>query len=401
MRKLKKLFALVLVFAILFSFAACGIKDSDRDDLDADRNDSEDRDDNNKNDKVNEKPDIAATVNGQDIDSIHMNYYLVDYVQNEYSQLHTSYGSNLNQYLLLMGIDVNKPLNEQYYDSQAKTTWADYYLQKALSKAQSDYALYSKAMDSAFRFSTEEQDKLNADLKNTFNTYADLLGYKNTDNYMEALYGKGASLKSYCKYATVSTIASAYYAQYKNALSYDDSAIRAYEKSNESKYAIYDTIPLANVRYLLIAFNGSTDADKTAARAEAERILQIWKTGDRTETSFIDLVAQHTDDTASKATGGLCEDIHPQSNYVPNFLRWATDPDRKQGDIEIVETEYGHLIMYFTGHGTLSYRDYMIREDMRNEDMDKWYHSIIDNTTAKLVSTKNLNLDIVMAGNGS
>jgi len=158
------------------------------------------------------------------------------------------------------------------------------------------------------------------------------------------------------------------------------------------------------VRHLLIAFNGSTDADKTAARAEAERILQMWEAGDRTETAFIDLVAQHTDDTASRATGGLCEDIHPQSNYVPNFLQWATDPDRKQGDMEIVETEYGYHIMYFTHHSTLSYRDFMICEDMRNEDVEKWYHSIIDNTTAKLVSTKNLNLDIVMAGtagNGS
>jgi len=217
MGKCKKLFAFILVFVILFSFAACGAKDSDRDDHIADRNESEDRDD--KNDKVTEKADIAATVNGQDIDSINMSYYLIDYVQNEYSQLQSSYGSNLDQYLLLMGIDVNKPLNEQYYDSQTKTTWADYYLQKALSKAQSDYALYSKAMDSSFRLSTKEQDKLNADLKNTFNTYADLFGYKNTDNYMEALYGKGASLKSYCKYATISTIASAYYAQYKNALS--------------------------------------------------------------------------------------------------------------------------------------------------------------------------------------
>lgn len=34
---------------------------------------------------------------------------------------------------------------------------------------------------------------------------------------------------------------------------------------------------------------------------------------------------------------------------VDAFETWALDPDRKTGDVDIVQTQYGYHIMYFVG----------------------------------------------------
>jgi hypothetical protein len=154
----------------------------------------------------------------------------------------------------------------------------------------------------------------------------------------------------------------------------------------------FNNEPLANVRHLLVSFEGGTydsetgkttysDENKAAAKAEAEKYLNEWKEGEATEATFIELVKKYTDDEASKENGGLYEDITPVSNYVPNFLNWAIDPDRKAGNVEIVETEYGYHIMYYVADDELTYREYMIRNDLKEADMEEWYKGIIDPVT--------------------
>lgn len=164
---------------------------------------------------------------------------------------------------------------------------------------------------------------------------------------------------------------------------------------------------LANVRHLLVAYEGGTtaadgsktytQAEKDAAKKKAEELLKQWESGAKTEESFAELVKEHTDDEGSKETGGLYEDIHPKSNYVPNFLNWAIAKDRKVGDTGIVQTEYGCHIMYFDSFAEISYRDYMVREEMRSNDSESWFNSITEGATATLGNKKYLNLGITFA----
>lgn len=92
--------------------------------------------------------------------------------------------------------------------------------------------------------------------------------------------------------------------------------------------------------------NDEIEANFTAAKAEADKLLAEWKSGDATEESFSALVTKHTDDTASAETGGLYEDITSQSSYVPEFLEWSL-ASHKPGDTGIIRTDYGYHIMYF------------------------------------------------------
>ena len=491
-----------------------------------------------------QKKTIAATVNKQDMNSVQVNYYLTDYIKNLYSTWQSQYGENLNVMLGFMGMDGNKPLNKQDYDKEKGTTWADYYLGEALSKAKSDLALYAKAVTEGFKLSDDEQKAMDSNLS-MINLYAQLYGYKNADKFLQATYGYGSTLESYTEYTKISTIASAFYSKYSADLKYDDAAIRGYEKGKENNFTsftyatytltaddflpetadgenkkeptaeetaaalkkaeeainslkdatnlddlnkqigaleinkdskdpvtsisktdlLYPQVPanlqkwladkarleneitviaeestskdkdgkevktvdgytvvlfqkrnenlnkLANVRHLLVAFEGGStatdgsktysDAEKTKAKTEAEKLLKEWESGKKTEESFIELVKKHTKDDASKETGGLYEDIHPKSSYVPNFLNWCIDSNRKVGDTGIIQSEYGYHIMYFSSFDELTYRDYMIREEMRTNDVDAWYNKTLEGTSTSVGETKYLNMDIVLANLGS
>lgn len=172
-----------------------------------------------------------------------------------------------------------------------------------------------------------------------------------------------------------------------------------YQSKNEN------TEPLANVRHLLVEFEGGTtdesgntvysDDEKAAAKTEAEELLETWKKGAATEESFIELVKEHSDDTSAE-DGGLFEDITPASRYVTNFLNWSIDPDRQVGDTEVIETEYGYHVMYYVGDSDETYRDHLIRADLQANDYDAWIAEIEKDYTAEVGNTKYMYRDYVV-----
>ena len=163
-----------------------------------------------------------------------------------------------------------------------------------------------------------------------------------------------------------------------------------YKSVNDNKYA------LANVRHILIAFEGGTtdkntgkttysDAEKNKAKDEAQKIYQEWLDGAKTEESFIELAKKHTDDSNAEQ-GGLYEDIYP-GQMVDTFNDWCFDEKRETGDHGTVETEYGWHIMYYSGDSETNYRDYMIINDKQAKDMEDWNKALVD---AMSVTEKNI-----------
>lgn len=492
------------------------------------------------NSGVIDRNTIAAVAGGQELNSVQVNYYLMDEVRNTYSQWQEAYGDSVALYASMMGMDVTKPIDEQIYDDETKQTWAGLFLETALEKIKSDYALYNKAMADNFKLSEEDQESLDA-ISSTLELYATYSGYKNADQYLRAIYGYGSDVESYLNYSKISTIASAYYNENKDALKYDEKQIDEYEKDKFDNYSTFDyvsyyvsassylaggtkdengnttysdedratalakaesiakdlaasadvealdkaiaaleinkdnknaastkntalaytSIPtdtlkawlasadrqpgevgmvvnesvttdadgketkttngyyvvifqkrddnlrlLANVRHILVSFEGGTtdssgnkvysDTEKAKAKTEAEALLKQWQEGDANNDSFVELVKKNSDDS-SASTGGLFEDIHANSPYVDSFKNWAIDPERKANDAGVIESEYGYHVMYYVGDGELTYRDYMITEDMRNEDIEKWHEEILKTMTVTEGSTRRLNLDLIMS----
>lgn len=162
-----------------------------------------------------------------------------------------------------------------------------------------------------------------------------------------------------------------------------------------------NVVPMGNVRHLLVKFDAEdeenvSDEEKAAAKEKADGYLKTWKEGDATEESFIELVKEHSDDSSAES-GGLFEDIHPNSSYVEPFLNWSIAPERKAGDAEVIETEFGYHVMYFVKAGELTYRDYMLTNNMRTEDQEEWFNGIVEAVEAKEVNISKLDLDKVIS----
>ncbi len=183
-----------------------------------------------------------------------------------------------------------------------------------------------------------------------------------------------------------------------------------YLSTNDNTYA------LANVRHILVSFEGGTKnnttgettysaAEKAAAKAKAEKLLDEWKKGAATEDSFAELAKKNSTDPGSKDNGGLYEDVYP-GQMVTNFNDWCFDEARKPGDTGIVESDYGYHIMYYVSDSETNYRDYMVENALLSSDMEKWSTGLNDAVKVEVKNTKHLPGDksisqILYTGNSS
>lgn len=163
---------------------------------------------------------------------------------------------------------------------------------------------------------------------------------------------------------------------------------------------------LVNVRHILKKFKGGTadkdgnvtysDKEKAAALTEANKVKLMWLERKHTEEAFIELAKTSTEDTGSKSTGGLYENVRP-GQMVSAFNDWCFDESRKAGDYDVVETEFGYHLIYFVSHDEMTYREAMIEDILFEEDMTKWYDGITKAVTATNINTAHLDLDLILS----
>ena len=136
--------------------------------------------------------------------------------------------------------------------------------------------------------------------------------------------------------------------------------------------------------------------EKKEALDRITEIMEQWKADGATEDAFIAL-ASKSEDAASSANGGLCENVFP-GQMVASFNDWCFDPQRQAGDYEIVESEYGYHLMYFVGTSDTTYRNFMIENTLRNTAFDTWYQEQIDAAEYTVNDTSKLNTSFIIAG---
>ena len=126
------------------------------------------------NSGIKEKNTVAAEIAGHQINAVEMSYYYSDTVENNYNNWYQSYGENMALFMSMYGLDMTKPLSEQSYSED--TTWADYFVDMALSTAQRDYLLSDLAKAEGFTLSEESQATMDQTFDN-LHAYATIYGY--------------------------------------------------------------------------------------------------------------------------------------------------------------------------------------------------------------------------------
>ena len=144
-----------------------------------------------------------------------------------------------------------------------------------------------------------------------------------------------------------------------------------------------------------IVFQPEVLQREVRAKEKAEQLLSDWiAKGDVSENSFAELAKANSKD-GNAAQGGLYKDVYPGQMVAP-FENWLYDAERKVGDYGIVETDFGYHIMFFVGDSDTTFRDFMITNVIRNEDMEKWHNDLMEKMTLEVLTIKHVDMDMVL-----
>lgn len=121
-----------------------------------------------------------------------------------------------------------------------------------------------------------------------------------------------------------------------------------------------------NVGHIL--FTNATYEKDTATEAKAQEIMAQFKAGAMTKEAFEALANEYTEDS-----GVFYEDVFP-GQMVAEFEDWMFDEARKEGDVDIVKTQYGYHLMYYMGENpdTPAWKA-VAKNAIANEELEAWY----------------------------
>ena len=281
---------------------------------------------------VREKKTVALTVGEHKINSVEMNYFYIDSINKFYSQ----YGS----YAAMFGLDATVPLDQQVLDEETGRTWADDFLESAQSSAQNAYAAADAAEAAGFTLPQETQDQLDQYASN-LDTYAKIYGFSDADAYLKAMYGNGASKKSYMAYYTRNVLASAYQTEYRASLSFTDDEIAAKDAEDLTAYNSYSyhQYYLSTSKFLsggTTDESGTTtysDAEKDAARIAAEAAARSLVGDDIVTVEDLDAaIAALSINAESTSAASTAYNDTPASSLGSTVADWIKNSARKAGD---------------------------------------------------------------------
>ena len=340
--------------------------------------------------KLEKKADtIVASVGDKELTLSELQLYYINSIYSFYSQNY--------YYLDYMGLNLEVPLSEQPCTMDTTMTWEQYFLDGTIKSWQSYALVELMAEQDGFTVTEEVQAQIDS-MATQLESIAVAYGYADAATYLATEMAPGVTPETYLHFNEVYYVTNEYLADFYEKDYPTDAEILIYHAENRKTFAENGIVPdmglLSNVRHILIQPMGGTVSEDgmetvysedewNTARSEAERILEAWKSGEATESSFATMANTYSEDPGSNTTGGLYEAIDPFSNYVPEFLNWAVDMTRQPGDTEIVKTSYGYHIMYFVGGE--DYFDYVVGEQLvaeriqtKLEQIKQQYPMVVD-----------------------
>ena len=310
------------------------------------------------NSGIVERNTTAVKVGEEPVSAAEMNMYYIETI-NEF------YNANAN-YLAMYGLDPYTALDQQR-SSDGTTSWADYFIDMAKEDIRNNYAIYNSAVEAGYQLSESDQakiDEMMADLDET----AASGGYSSTNKYLESIYGTGANTETYKHVMEVMSVASAYYADYQDSLSYSADLLASTEAKNPLNYNhySYDTFIMYASTYLeggtetedgKIEYSDAENAAAlAAAEADAKVLVENTYASSEEFNNAINALPIHAD---GKNTPSILSVDNKGGHEVIELVReWVTDPARQPGDVTYVEritgtgdeaTVGGYNVIYFRG----------------------------------------------------
>ena len=301
---------------------------------------------------------VALTVGEHEISAAEFNCYFVDAV----SEFYRNYGS----YASLFGLDVTKALDQQTYDEEAGTTWADEFIATAQDNAKAIYGIVDEAAANGFALSEADHEYVEQQIA-SISTSALLYGYSNVEDYLQAMYGAGCNEEVIHNYYETRYTAQKYEESISKALEITDAEIQAKDDENPAAFSTfsYNSYYLNTSKFLEGGVEGEdgtktySDDEKAAAVAAAEEAAKsLVESVNNVEQLDLAIAALSINAESSSAASTACKDY--SYDYITTAIQsWVTDASRQEGDITYIaststdedgkETVNGYYAVLFGG----------------------------------------------------
>ena len=261
----------------------------------------------------------------------------------------------VNQNGLNVGFNLSKPLDKQIYNTNTGMTYQQLFLQQAIESWRRYAVLVQMANENNFKLTQEQQNYMNS-FESQIVANATQQGYSDAQKFLDEKLFPGFSVEAYAKYQQMNYFAMCYYDVLYEEWMPDELELDAFYTKHKQEFVSSGIDKSAgsyyDVRYMLIATDGSSDEDWDACKNEAQRILDLFLAGEQTDERFAEFVATYSEDTTSASAGGLETQLTKyDTKHASTFKNWFMDENRKPGDTGIVQnTEtgtQGYYIIYF------------------------------------------------------
>lgn len=330
------------------------------------------------NSGIFQKTAVAATVGDQKFTVPELSYYYNAQISSKRQevQMYEQFGIQ-NDY------NTDLEPEEQYYNEAEGVTYAEYFLNQALSALQEDTLLCTEARKAGYTLSQAGQDSV-ADNMDALHMYSTQSGYSESA-YLKLLYGQYMTKSLFKEMLSNSILANEYAAEKQSGFTYTDQELEEYYNEDKASLDTYD------YRYCFISgqAESTTDEDgntadpteeETAAamadaKAKADSIIDAVQSG----TAFNEAAAENLDaDTAepyadaeyNHATGVLGQ------NLESSYREWLQDDARTDGEIAALEMTSGYYVVQFLGrersedtYQTINYRSILILSETTDTEV--------------------------------
>ena len=322
---------------------------------------------------VADKANVVATVADRQLTNAELQIYYWMEVQ--------GFLSNYGSYAAYLGMDYTQPLDTQICGmSETTRTWQQYFLAMALADWHNYAALAEEAELNGYALEQKYAD-LVAGIPESMAEEAAQNGFESAEAYIAYNVGMGSSVADYQSYMNTYYNGFMYFQSRYDAMIPDDAQMEAYFAEHAEEYAqqgVNQEDYTVDIRHILILPEGATletirtetfpEESWTASEGKAQEILNEWLSGEKTEDSFAATANQYSVDPGSNTNGGLYTDV-ATGDMVEAFDAWCFDPARQVGDYDIVRTELGFHIMYFSGMHPI-WKDMVLNDIMSKNGSD-------------------------------
>ena len=338
--------------------------------------------------------------------------------------LRTNYGRGMSPSLLKKIYTKQTIVNRYKEDKQKELAKdiTDAEIEEEFNKNAKDYTTvdirnftFNNTISADDKASKDDIKKANADLKKKAQAFLDAVNLSNftqmaydatDDKEQKELMKDDASYSSMAdtNYTAVHDYVSAEAADWAFSSDRKSGDKKLFEVKDDNGIATYHVYCMenvmkrdnqypVNVRQILFMVTDGADSDATEtetghtdaeAKKLAEDALAKWKKGKATDESFAALATKLTEDTGSKESGGLYENVTKDSNYVAPSLNWCFADGRKKGDTGIIKTDYGYHVMYLSSKSKDPAWKNTVRDALASAKFDKYIESTIKSDETKV-----------------